>query len=304
MFVVFFAFIALSFASDPKPCLSCTDCAKCLSQQAIPGTFTKKVAISLSDCKGSDISWFCCRSSSGSLTSSSCEVSSCDGNMDRSKNKCDEASQVTYTVPYDATELTVRIKLDFSRLISSRYNFTMVPSVEMSYVPRKVVLSTAVVVLVMETAGSFPAKSRDLVFAKPPLTSSMIATTFLLLPSVPLTTIVLEDLEFAPRVSVTTENAAQPTSLESNAEPPLDFATSLKFAFRVILPALKTPSVPLVTLVVMPLELAMSLKLAMVILTIALLIPSLPLVSNVVVRPINATFLNFALAIPLTVLRM
>lgn len=106
--------IALPLFSDATGCIDCSNCAICTSK-SFYDTGVVKVTIDVGSCKGSSISWFCCRGSQKpEMTSDSfCDLYHCNSptleDWESEKNKCNTVSVLEYLVPTDATSIIVQL---------------------------------------------------------------------------------------------------------------------------------------------------------------------------------------------------
>jgi hypothetical protein len=108
--------VGLFFALISATCQDCANCAKCISTERSTGGY-KTVVISTSDCKADSISWLCCKSSQGG-DSDDCVLQDCNGVTDLVKNKCEEVTHLTYSVP-DNTR-TINIQLHDGQFIGNK----------------------------------------------------------------------------------------------------------------------------------------------------------------------------------------
>lgn len=90
-------------------CVDCHDCATCTNVEPYSQHY-EIVYVDLSVCKGSAISWFCCKySQKNDGPKDTCEIFNCDGKITFGKHKCEEATTLQYIVPIGTTSITVQL---------------------------------------------------------------------------------------------------------------------------------------------------------------------------------------------------
>jgi hypothetical protein len=94
----------------PSPCIDCSSCVTCKSRSPKDDN-SDYITIQTDDCKATPISWVCCRGSSGG-SSSNCNLETCNTpleGIELDKNKCNTVSSLQYSVPIDATSITIQL---------------------------------------------------------------------------------------------------------------------------------------------------------------------------------------------------
>lgn len=113
VFVLFLVGFGMRVTNAAPTCFSCEHCAVCSSAVPRPGNLLE-VTLNFDACKGSAISWACCRNSivPGPVQEALCDMVFCDASLAQwevTKNKCNNVTSASFLVPATATSVVVQL---------------------------------------------------------------------------------------------------------------------------------------------------------------------------------------------------